>query len=96
MGLFDVQAVCDRMWGRGNGKRPFYFCFECVVVFGILAHVLMKHTFYKSLKTRDFFILVKLLLEQNDQYASVQWDIPFWLYIMTIMQYVEYLTLITP
>lgn len=56
----------------GTASAPFYFCFECVVVFGILVYVLMKRTFYKSLKTRGFYsVLNSFFLEQNVQYAQV-------------------------
>lgn len=62
MGLFDVQAVCNRMRGEREQQELsfFYFCFQCVVVFGILAYVLMKHTF-NSLTTRGFYSVLNSL-----------------------------------
>lgn len=56
MGMFDVQAACNRMWGRAS--VPFSV--------GMLVYVLM---FYMSLKSTNFYSVLNLFLKQNIQHS---------------------------
>lgn len=71
MGLFDVQAVCNRIWGRENSKRPFLFLFWMCGCFWHTGLCVDEAHFLQEFKNEGLLFCVKLFSEQNVQYAQI-------------------------
>lgn len=75
--------------GEGTASAPFYFCFECVVDFGILVCVDEAHIFLEF-NNKGLLFCHKLFLEQNVMYFfCTSWPISsmwaaYWILIIPL------------